>query len=238
MPASTPPRCRRARPPSPSLPPSPNGLVLSWLHLPLTLAAALLVFLLVRAVPSSLSRRLRLCAPKDGIAVPVEKPAANADLEKSSKPSSSSSWFSLNLGFISWETLPTTIAESLPITLHPPPAPAMRGRHVYRGGRGVGFFHPSTSNTQTQRTMVEAPHASIYDSQTPVSMAKMIMSRHVRAFSFSRLLPLSFLFFCARVGGSDNQSDGVICVEWRGGAGATSSIPLLPAPCSLLEAAV
>ncbi|KAJ7770324.1 hypothetical protein B0H14DRAFT_3509332 [Mycena olivaceomarginata] len=119
----------------------PNGLALSWLHLPLTLAAALLVFLLVRAVLSSFSRRLR--APKGGIAVPVEKPASNADLEKSSKPStSSSSWFSLNLGlgFISWETLPTTIAESLPVTLHPPPAPAMRGRHVYRGGRGIRDF--------------------------------------------------------------------------------------------------
>ncbi|KAJ7862340.1 hypothetical protein B0H14DRAFT_3444717 [Mycena olivaceomarginata] len=136
----------RVDPPLPCRLPSaafPNGLALSWLHLPLTLAAALLVFLLVRAV--------------------LAKPAANADLEKSSKPSSSSSWFSLNLGlgFISWETLPTTIAESLPITLHPPPAPAMRGRHVYRGGRGVGFFHPSTSNTRTQRAMVEASHASI-----------------------------------------------------------------------------
>ncbi|KAJ7737033.1 hypothetical protein B0H14DRAFT_3898458 [Mycena olivaceomarginata] len=110
----------------------PYGLALSWLHLPLTLAAALLVFLLVRAVLSSFSRRLHLSAPKSGIAVPVEKPAPNADLEKSSKPSSSSnSWFSLNLGLgvISWETLPTTIAESLPVTLHPPPPPVMRGRH-------------------------------------------------------------------------------------------------------------
>jgi hypothetical protein len=123
----------------------PNGLALSWLHLPLTLAAALLVFLLVRAVLSSFSRRLRLSAPKGGMAVPVEKPTSNADLERSSKPysSSSSSWFSLNLGlgFISWEPLQTTIAESLPVTLHPPPAPVMRGRHVYRGGRGVGFVH-------------------------------------------------------------------------------------------------
>ncbi|KAJ7349851.1 hypothetical protein DFH08DRAFT_958799 [Mycena albidolilacea] len=119
----------------------PNGLALSWLHLPLTLTAALLVFLLVRAALSSFSRRLRLSAPKGGIAVPVEKPASNADLEKSSKPSSSS-WFSLNLGlgFISWETLPTTIAESLPATLHPPPPPVMRGRHVYRGGRGIRDF--------------------------------------------------------------------------------------------------
>jgi hypothetical protein len=141
----------------------PNGLALSWLHLPLTLAAALLVFLLVRGVLSSFSRRLR--APKGGIAVPAEKPAPNADLEKSSKPStsSSSSWFSLNLGlgFISWETLPTTIAESLPVTLHPPPPPVMRGRHVYRGGRGVGFVHPSTSNTRTQRAMVETSRTSL-----------------------------------------------------------------------------
>jgi hypothetical protein len=82
--------------PSPSLP----LRALSWLHLPLTLAAALLVFLLVRAVLSSLSYRLRLSTPKGGIAVSVEKPASNADLEKGSKPSSStsSSWFSLNLG--------------------------------------------------------------------------------------------------------------------------------------------
>ncbi|KAJ6471011.1 hypothetical protein C8R45DRAFT_422089 [Mycena sanguinolenta] len=41
----------------------------------------------------------------------------------------------------SWETLPSvnTLAESLPITLSGQPAPPMRGRHVYRGGRDVGF---------------------------------------------------------------------------------------------------
>ncbi|KAJ7770320.1 hypothetical protein B0H14DRAFT_3509328 [Mycena olivaceomarginata] len=42
--------------------------------------------------------------------------------------------------FISRETLPTSIAESLPVTLHPPPPPVMRGRHVYRGGRGIRDF--------------------------------------------------------------------------------------------------
>ncbi|KAJ7822012.1 hypothetical protein B0H14DRAFT_2829595 [Mycena olivaceomarginata] len=113
----------------------------------------------------------------------------------------------------------------------------MRGRHVYRGGRFVGFFHPSTSNTQTQRAMVEAPHASIYDSQTPVSMAKMIMSRHVRAFVSSLCLSFFFCFF-SFVFGIFRSSFVVVCgpspergwrydagganVCWRG-AGATSS---------------
>ncbi|KAJ6453508.1 hypothetical protein C8R45DRAFT_1223110 [Mycena sanguinolenta] len=79
-------------------------------------------------------------------------------------------------------TLPSinTLAESLPITLSGPPAPPMRGRHVYRGGRGVGFnvstWRPETALATKPR--VEAPLPAIYESETPVSMANMMMSRH------------------------------------------------------------
>ncbi|KAJ7842581.1 hypothetical protein B0H13DRAFT_2098582 [Mycena leptocephala] len=85
-------------------------------------------------------------------------------------------------GVFSFQTLPTLTLElpTLPITLSPPPPPAMRGRHVYRGGRGVGFANPRRPEAAlSARTMsVEAPLPAIYESQTPVSMAKMIMSRH------------------------------------------------------------
>ncbi|KAJ7291575.1 hypothetical protein C8J57DRAFT_1705134 [Mycena rebaudengoi] len=67
----------------------------------------------------------------------------------------------------------------LPITLSPPPPPAMRGRHVYRGGRGVGLIRLEAAHVRAVAP-VECPPAAIYESQTPVSMAKMIMSRHVR----------------------------------------------------------
>lgn len=42
---------------------------------------------------------------------------------------------------------------------------------------------------------------------------------------------LLFFSFCACVGGSDNQSNGVICVEWSGGVGR---VPRHPSHCSLL----
>ncbi|KAJ7291580.1 hypothetical protein C8J57DRAFT_1492042 [Mycena rebaudengoi] len=53
----------------------------------------------------------------------------------------------------------------------------MRGRHVYRGGRGVGLTFPEATRVCAVPP-VECPPAAIYESQTPVSMEKMIMSRH------------------------------------------------------------
>jgi hypothetical protein len=111
----------------------------------------------------------------------LEKATATASPTPASKPRRS--WLPLAL---SWETLPLT--ATLPITLSPPP-PAMRGRHVCRGGRGVGLTRPEAARIRAVAP-VECPPAAIYESQTPVSMAKMIMSRHVRCFplclSYSR----------------------------------------------------
>jgi len=161
--------------------------LLAPLRLPLTLAATLLVFLLVRAVLSS-SSRLRLGADKGvPVALAASAPQKAGDAEKTApsqppSPPASKSWFGVKL---SWETLPplplvNTLAEALPISLHPPPAPPMRGRHVYRGGRGVGFNtgvrRPETA--LAVRPVIEAPVPAIYENQEPVSMAKMIMSRH------------------------------------------------------------
>ncbi|CAK5274487.1 unnamed protein product [Mycena citricolor] len=70
-----------------------------------------------------------------------------------------------------------TLAEALPITLNPPPPPVMRGGHVYRGGRGVGFAS-RRSGSEASRSRADASMTAVYDSETPVSMAQMIMSRH------------------------------------------------------------
>jgi hypothetical protein len=142
------------------------------LRLPLTLVATLLVFLVVRAV---LLSRVSLTSQKGVPVALVEK--AEAAKPKPAPASKQSSWFGVKL---SWETLPSVnaIAEALPISLNPPPPPAMRGRHVYRGGRGVGFNVRRPEAALAVRPRIEAPLPAIYESETPVSMAKMIMSRH------------------------------------------------------------
>ncbi|KAJ7822014.1 hypothetical protein B0H14DRAFT_2829616 [Mycena olivaceomarginata] len=99
----------------------------------------------------------------------------------------------------------------------------MRGRHVYRGGRGVGFVHPSTSNTRTQRAMVEASHPSIYDSQTPVVDGEDDYEPACACFLFFSSTPCLFFFFLRARRRQRQPEYGVICVEWRGGAGATPS---------------
>ncbi|KAF7366987.1 hypothetical protein MSAN_00957500 [Mycena sanguinolenta] len=169
-----------------------NGLLAQWilspLRLALTLLATLLVFMAVRRVLSA-----RFGAKKAVVTVPVSEkqgaPPADSTTEKRS-------WRgllpSLNV---------TTLAEALPITLNGPPPPPMRGRHVYRGGRGVGF-NVSTRRPEAAlatRPRVEAPLPAIYESETPVSMAKMIMSRHTYrtplrpAALFLRTLPIRII---------------------------------------------
>ncbi|KAJ6471015.1 hypothetical protein C8R45DRAFT_1218220 [Mycena sanguinolenta] len=150
--------------------------LLSPLHLVLTLLATLLVFCAIRR---SLTWRLRIGAKKAmPIAVPVvEKPLSSSpsSLEGGNETEKTRSWRGL-LPSVSVNTL----AEALPITLNGPPAPPMRGRHVYRGGRGAGF-NVSTRRPEAAlvtRPRVEAPMPVIYQSETPVSMVKMIMSRH------------------------------------------------------------
>ncbi|KAJ6587956.1 hypothetical protein B0H19DRAFT_1097561 [Mycena capillaripes] len=156
--------------------------LLSPLRLPLTLAATLTVFLLVRAVlargrsTKATSLPAALAADKAPVAdksAPADKPAPK-------------SWLG---GLLSWETLPPLslsasfdVLPAIPIALSGPgsvtgPPPAMRGRHVYRGGRGVGFVRRPEA-ALSARPRIEAPLPAIYESQTPVSMAKMIMSRH------------------------------------------------------------
>ncbi|KAJ7833059.1 hypothetical protein B0H13DRAFT_2111522 [Mycena leptocephala] len=144
------------------------------LRLPLALLAALLALLTLRAFFASV-RALR--SPK-GLAVSASVSASASEKAKPA-PETKRTWLG---GVFSFQTLPTLTLElpTLPITLSPPPPPAMRGRHVYRGGRGVGFANPRRpEQALSARTMsVEAPLPAIYESQTPVSMAKMIMSRH------------------------------------------------------------
>ncbi|KAJ6470996.1 hypothetical protein C8R45DRAFT_421895 [Mycena sanguinolenta] len=136
----------------------PFSQCLSPLRLALTLLAILLVACAIRRLPTW---RMRIGAKKS-VAVIVEK--------RSAAPSNDSE-----------QKLPSvsTLAESLPITLSGPSAPSMRGRHVYCGGRGVGVnvtWRPEAALATKPR--IEAPLPAIHESETPVSMAKMMMSRH------------------------------------------------------------
>ncbi|KAJ7209203.1 hypothetical protein GGX14DRAFT_453289, partial [Mycena pura] len=185
---------------------------LAPLRLPLLLLATLVVFALVRAI---LALRRPIPIPvavveKLGKApVAIAEPKADAGAESEAQaPGSKRTLF----GFLKWETLPPiSLAEALPITLNPPPPPPMRGGHVYRGGRGVGFVRRPEPALST-RPPVEVPRMclchlcgsqahqayaavpAIYDTQTPASMAKLIMSRHVRPVLSPWLtLPLFFL---------------------------------------------
>ncbi|KAJ7604672.1 hypothetical protein DFH06DRAFT_1253796 [Mycena polygramma] len=145
----------------------------SSVRLALALLATLTLLLLVRSVLrafvlpkvfSSSSSSSSASPPRPRISTRTLPPA----------PAKRTSW----LGLFSWETLPLPVPAvsasdlTIPIALNAVPPPAMRGRHVYRGGRGVGFAAPRA------RANIEAPLPAIYESQTPVSMAKMIMSRH------------------------------------------------------------
>ncbi|KAK7042667.1 hypothetical protein R3P38DRAFT_2891660 [Favolaschia claudopus] len=146
----------------------------STLTLLALLSATLLLSLLIRfvLVRSSLAARLRLKATSP---VPVAEKIVPGDSEsedapKASEEKKSASWLA-------------TLSYSLPIALDQRAAtpPPMRGRHVYRGGRGVGFVQPQPRRPEAalaMRQMVEAPLPAIYECQTPASMAKMIMSRH------------------------------------------------------------
>ncbi|KAJ7024036.1 hypothetical protein C8F04DRAFT_1132552, partial [Mycena alexandri] len=145
----------------------------AWWTLPLTLLATLVLLALVRAVTVLYPRR----APALPVAV-LEKAAL---AQPATRPKSRT-----------WLRLPAFISAAAPSTSTPasdaslptaaaacapsPPAqtpPAGRGRPAARAG-AVRRPEPALS----VRARVEAPLPAIYECQTPVSMAKMIMSRH------------------------------------------------------------
>ncbi|KAJ6569734.1 hypothetical protein DFH09DRAFT_1313523 [Mycena vulgaris] len=119
--------------------------------LALTLLAALLVLAGVRA---TVAARRRLALPLSVKAIQVQ---VQEKITPKSAPKPASSWSPLRL---SWETLP------------PPPASSPQP-HVPRAGP-VRRPEPAL----VSRPRAEAPLPAIYESPTPVSMAKMIMNRH------------------------------------------------------------
>ncbi|KAF8188834.1 hypothetical protein K438DRAFT_1833414 [Mycena galopus ATCC 62051] len=62
------------------------------------------------------------------------------------------------------------------LSLNPPVA--QRGRHVSRGVGSKSNARRPDAAARAVRPMIEAPLPAIYESETPVSMAKIIMSRH------------------------------------------------------------
>ncbi|KAJ7153975.1 hypothetical protein C8R43DRAFT_1001607 [Mycena crocata] len=184
---------------------------LAPLRLPLTLLATLLVLALVRSVlrfglTFSGRRAFALPIAEKGkvVAVPVKAKAkakaATTDEEKSTSvisekpipapqkkstppppPPSTSSWLGLKL---SWETLPTTTDNNSDSTstTHP-------HTHKHTPRRPEAAL-----GANGRRMSVDAPLPAIY-AQPPVSMAKMIMSRHVRAFFLPSLSLIFSLLF-------------------------------------------
>ncbi|KAJ6623760.1 hypothetical protein B0H10DRAFT_2009382 [Mycena sp. CBHHK59/15] len=130
------------------LPAAPAHPWLAPLRLPLTVLATVVLLALIRAVVSA-HRRPSLPSPKQASAS-QQQPAQQQKDQRAKK-----TWLPIVLG---WETLPP-LAEKLPITLTPPPPPAMRGRHVYRGGRGVGFAPRRPEPALAARPQVECPRA-------------------------------------------------------------------------------
>ncbi|KAJ6569744.1 hypothetical protein DFH09DRAFT_1362940 [Mycena vulgaris] len=121
------------------------------LTLALTLLAALLVLAVVHA---AVAARTRLALPLSAKAIQVQVQEKSTP---KSAPKPASSWLPLRL---SWETLP-------------PPLVSSASSHVPRAGP-VRRPEPALAI----RPRVETPLLAIYESPTPVSMAKMIMSRH------------------------------------------------------------
>ncbi|KAJ6513723.1 hypothetical protein C8R47DRAFT_618039 [Mycena vitilis] len=143
----------------------------SCTRLALACLATLALLLLVRAVLRAFV--LPKVSPPSSASLPASEKTPVSPTSPTSPTSSPAHKKRTWLGLFRWETLPLPPAPDLtiPIALTAVPSPAMRGRHVYRGGRGVGFAPRARAN-------IEAPLPAIYESETPVSMAKMIMSRH------------------------------------------------------------
>ncbi|KAJ7178275.1 hypothetical protein C8R46DRAFT_1188291 [Mycena filopes] len=174
------------------------------LRLPLALIASIVLLALVRAVLVASFRRVHSAK------LPV------AVLEKG-VPVKSSSW--LPAYFSTSAPAPPAPASDAP---RPAPAPApstaappaSRGRPAARAGP-VRRPEPALS---AHHLSVEAPLPALYACETPVSMAKMIMSRHPR----SRLVPCSSTLFATGTASSAaSYRRALICVM----GAATSADP-------------
>ncbi|KAF7311775.1 hypothetical protein MIND_00188000 [Mycena indigotica] len=158
---------------------SAGPLLRSW---PAALVLALALVLLVRAAVAVATFALARFRPKAVPSGPGAKEKQAQEAHPSPVPADANGhaqqgpakgrWWN-GLFRLRASLPPLSLAEALPITLHPPPPPVMRGRYVYRGGRGVGF-----STRKETALAVETPVPAIYETQTPASMAKLIMSRH------------------------------------------------------------
>jgi hypothetical protein len=129
-------------------------------------------------------------------------------LSRFARPSSKASLIQPSSAIVSWGLFTLeSIPRNLPVTLTvPPPTTAI--------GKGVGVSPQSVRSTSTAPQMAQMQHCrffvsscvlsayrspvpSPYDSTTPISMAKMIMSRHVCSLLGEELQFTDFL--CADI---------------------------------------
>ncbi|KAJ7135148.1 hypothetical protein C8R46DRAFT_649866 [Mycena filopes] len=158
------------------------------LRLPLALIASLVLLALVRAVLVASFRRVH--AAKLPVAV-LEKGVPVKD--------GKSSWLPAYFSSAPSPAPPAPASDAPAPTVRPAPTPApstaalappaSRGRPAARAGP-VRRPEPALS---AHHLSVEAPLPALYACETPVSMAKMIMSRHVRVLSSS---PFSCSVLC------------------------------------------
>ncbi|KAJ7099795.1 hypothetical protein C8R44DRAFT_810339, partial [Mycena epipterygia] len=154
---------------------SPSPLALSaatpavhpWLA-PLALLASLLLLALARAV--LLRTRAPLALPL-AVAEKQRLPVAGKAL---TTPLALIAWL-LPLR-LSWETLPSDLPPMAPLKDEKTAPIEAKAPAPPRGRVAAAVSRPEPA--RAARPRVEAPLPAIYESQTPVSMAKMIMSRH------------------------------------------------------------
>ncbi|KAF5350472.1 hypothetical protein D9756_008629 [Leucocoprinus leucothites] len=135
----------------------------------LSLLASVFLLAVIRAALLFLRARTSSSSEKQALVHAQQQKNVEQQSSQSSQSSSSSSW---GLGFLRWESLPT-----LPLSL--------KLNENDMKGRGVGFAStsqpPAAQSWQPGRRSgpaFEHPLPAMYQSEEPVSMAKMIMSRH------------------------------------------------------------
>ncbi|KAF7366971.1 hypothetical protein MSAN_00955800 [Mycena sanguinolenta] len=131
--------------------------LLSPLRLPLVV---LLLFLVVRLIMLAVTWD---SDEMDMIPVALDEKAQPAKEKKS--------WLG---GVLSVEMVPSTEVSPDPATRNATTPPPMRGQPGPRVADGI----PANARPLAIRPKIQAPLPAIYESKTPVSMAKMIMSRH------------------------------------------------------------